>query len=210
MSVKRIAGLSLSLALLSGCAWMDSMRGEPAAAVTQPAAGGDKAVVVEASKMAVAKIGHSKNATTQPVDNNVTGTVTFTQVKDTVVIVIDLAGFKPGTTHGIHIHDKADLTAADLGSAGGHYDPAMTKTHGDPDHHDHTGIHAGDLGNILADTDGKVHVERSVTNLTIDGPTNPVVGHSVIIHAKADDLKTNPAGNSGPRIAGGVIEKGMK
>ncbi len=208
MSVKRIAGLSLSLALLGGCTWIDSLRGKPAA--TQQATVAEKEVVAEAATVAIAKIGPSKNATTQPVDNNVTGTVTFTQAKDKVLIVIELAGFKPGSAHGIHIHEKADLTTPDLSSAGPHYDPASTKTHGDPDHAMHMGIHAGDLGNIVADANGKVRVERTSAILTIDGPKNEVVGRSVIIHAKADDLKTNPSGNSGARIAGGAIEKVVK
>jgi len=213
MFTKKIATLSLSIALLAGCdtinGWMGKGKTNPS---SKPAMASDereagKAMVAPAlKKVAVAKVGPSKNATTQPSDNNVTGTVTFTEMDGHVMVVADLSGLKPGSTHGFHIHDKGDLTSADLSSAGGHFDPGATKTHGDPDHADHA-IHAGDLGNLVADDKGNVHAERTVMNISIDGPNNGIVGRSVIIHAKADDLKTNPAGNSGARVAGGVIEK---
>ena len=131
----------------------------------------------------------------------ITGTVTFTQEGDKVKVVADIDGLTPGE-HGFHIHEKPDLSAPDLSSAGGHFNP---------DHHHHGGPgaaehHAGDLGNLTADDKGHAHLEVTVAGLSIDGEKNGVVGHCVIIHAKPDDLKSDPSGNSGPRIAGGVIE----
>lgn len=131
------------------------------------------------------------------------GKVTFTQEADGVKVVADVEGLMPGK-HGIHIHEKNDLSKPDLSSAGGHFNP------GGAEHH-HSGPddpkrHAGDLGNIEADQNGKGHLEMMSNELSIDGEKNGVVGHSVIIHKDPDDLKTQPAGNSGARIAGGAIE----
>jgi Cu-Zn family superoxide dismutase len=157
-----------------------------------------------ADKTAVANIRPAEQASTQPSMGKATGTVTFTQVgDDKVKVVIDLQGLPPGK-HGFHIHEKGDLSAADLSSAGGHFNPG---------HHHHAGPdspkrHAGDLGNIKADANGEVKKEMTIGGISVGtGAANDIVGKSVIVHGKADDLKTDPAGNAGPRIAGGVIEE---
>jgi len=167
---------------------------------------GKQAMAPNTKQVAVAKIGPSKMATTMPSNNHVMGTVTFTQSEGKVLIVTDLTGLQPNSTHGIHIHERGDLTSADLSSAGGHFDPGNTHHHGDPANPG-SGIHAGDLGNIKADANGNAHSEMTVDNLTISGTTNPIVGKSVIIHAKNDNLTGQPSGDSGGRIAGGVIER---
>ena len=115
-----------------------------------------------------------------------------------------ISGLEPNSKHGFHIHEKADLSAPDLASAGGHFNPTMHK-HGGPEGKER---HGGDLGNLEADADGKANYEATIPGLTIDDPKTGVVGHSVIVHEKADDLKTDPSGNSGARIAGGIIKKG--
>ena len=156
-----------------------------------------------AAKTAVATIGPSKAAATQPANKDVTGTVTFTATKDGVKVVADLTGLSPGK-HGIHIHEKSDLSDPMLKTAGGHWDPDAAHHHGGPTSETH---HAGDMGNITADADGKAHLEMDIGGLTIgDGGKHDVVGRSVVVHAKEDDLKSDPAGNSGDRIAAGVID----
>lgn len=132
----------------------------------------------------------------------VKGDVWFFQRGDSVKVVAELEGLPPNSTHGFHIHEKGDLSAPDLSSAGAHYNP---------DAKPHAGMdtemrHAGDFGNVKSDASGRVHFEAEVTNISVNGKTNPVVGRSVIVHAKADDLKTQPSGDSGARIGGGVIE----
>ena len=151
---------------------------------------------------AVAQVKPSQAATTQPTNNNVTGTVTFTQTGDKLTFVADIDGLAPNTVHGFHIHDKGDLSAPDLSSAGGHFNPNHEQ-HGGPDSPHH---HLGDLGNLTADANGHAHLEGTVEGATISPGDKSIVGRSVIIHIKADDLKSQPAGNSGARIAGGVIE----
>jgi Cu-Zn family superoxide dismutase len=150
----------------------------------------------------VAVIAPAKAAATQESNKTVMGTVTFTKADGGVKVVADLTGLSPGK-HGIHIHQSPDLTAATLASAGGHFNPEGHK-HGGPDTADH---HAGDLGNIEASADGKAHLDETVKGLTIgDGSKTDVIGHSVVVHAGEDDMKTDPAGNSGGRVAAGVIE----
>ena len=132
----------------------------------------------------------------------ITGIVTFVQAADGVKVVAKIEGLSPGK-HGFHIHEKADVSSPDLKSAGPHFNPGGHK-HGGPDSAEH---HAGDLGNLTADEKGHAELEETFKGLTIDGPAG-VVGHSVIIHQKEDDLKSDPSGESGARIAGGVIEAG--
>ena len=86
-------------------------------------------------------------------------------------------------------------------SAGGHYNPEK-HPHALPDTTEKR--HAGDLGNLQADSNGKVHHEITVKNVTIAGTKNPIIGRGVIVHAKVDD-GGQPVGNAGPRIACGVI-----
>lgn len=131
--------------------------------------------------------------------SNVSGMVTFTKSGDDVKVVADVTGLTPGK-HGFHIHEFGDCSSPDGKSAGGHFNPGNHQ-HGAPDATDR---HAGDLGNIEADASGKAHLELTDKVMKLDGP-NPIVGHAVIVHEKADDLKTQPTGDAGGRVACGVI-----
>lgn len=132
--------------------------------------------------------------------NKARGKITFTQEGDTVKIVAHVEGLTPNQKHAFHIHQFGDCSAADAASAGGHYNPD-NHAHGLPD----TAVrHAGDLGNLQANDKGVAHYEVTITNATIAGLKNPVVGRGVIVHAKPDD-GGQPVGNAGARIACGVI-----
>ena len=128
------------------------------------------------------------------------GIVRFTQEGGSVKVVADLEGLNPGQKHAFHIHQYGDCSAPDAMSAGGHYNPEGHQ-HGLPDSENR---HAGDLGNVQADSEGKAHYEITVTNISILGQMNPILGRGVIVHAKVDD-GGQPVGNAGPRIACGVI-----
>src|SRR5712691_4759169 len=130
--------------------------------------------------------------------SRVTGKVTFTKMGDEVQVVADIENLTPGK-HGFHIHEKGDCSAADASSAGGHFNPTQ-KHHGGPMTLDH---HTGDLGNIEADASGKAHLDWK-GKLSLSGKDS-IIGRSVVVHEKEDDLKTDPAGNSGARIACGTI-----
>ncbi len=127
------------------------------------------------------------------------GQITFTQTGDSVRVVADISGLSPGL-HGIHIHEYGDCSAPDASSAGGHFNPTG-EPHGAPTDPEH---HVGDLGNIEAGPDGMAHMEMSVDFLTFSGDES-ILGRSVVVHAGEDDLTSQPAGNSGPRVACGVI-----
>jgi len=151
-----------------------------------------------AQDIALAKVQPSKAATTQPTNQNVEGTVKFVAMGEGVHVTAEISGLSPGK-HGFHIHQSGDLSAPDLSSAGGHYNPASGK-HGDA-HGDMR--HAGDLGNLTADSNGKATYDQHIAGLKL----SDIIGKSIIVHAKEDDVKTDPSGNSGGRVAGGLIEK---
>jgi Cu-Zn family superoxide dismutase len=154
-------------------------------------------------KTAVAKLTPSKAATTMPANQNVTGTVTFTdEGNGKTKIVADISGLQPNTKHGFHIHEKGDMSAPDLMSTGGHYNPDK-HVHGGPTT---SPVHAGDFGNVMSDASGNAHLELEVDDISIGGPKNDILGKAVIVHGKEDDLKSQPSGNAGARVAGGVIE----
>ncbi|MHB8520496.1 MAG: superoxide dismutase family protein [Limisphaerales bacterium] len=128
------------------------------------------------------------------------GVVRFTQDGDNVKVVADIEGLDPGQKHAFHIHQFGDVSSPDGMSAGGHYNPEA-HPHGLPAAEMR---HAGDLGNLEANSEGKVHYEITVSNISIAGTKNPIIGRGVIVHAKVDD-GSQPVGNAGARIASGVI-----
>ena len=131
--------------------------------------------------------------------SKVTGMVTFTKVGDDVQVVGDITGLTPGK-HGIHVHEKGDCSAPDAASAGAHFNPT-NQHHGGPMTAEH---HAGDFGNIEADASGKAHIDWK-GKMSLSG-ADSIIGRSLVVHEKEDDLKTDPSGNSGARQACGVIE----
>jgi Cu-Zn family superoxide dismutase len=127
------------------------------------------------------------------------GTVTFTKMGNTVQVVADVTGLTPGK-HGFHIHEFGDCSAPDASSAGGHFNPTNNPHAG----HDAEKRHEGDMGNIEADSSGKAHLELTDKIMAMSGDKS-IIGRSIIVHEKEDDLKTQPTGNSGGRLACGVI-----
>lgn len=132
--------------------------------------------------------------------NTARGTVNFTQQGDKVLIEATIVGLSPGQ-HGFHIHDKGDCSAPDATSAGGHFNPDG-KQHGDPFGAPH---HAGDMPMLNADAGGKAKLYYETAAATLQPGPNSIVGRAVVIHQKADDFVSQPAGNSGARIGCGVI-----
>ena len=131
--------------------------------------------------------------------SGVKGTITFTQHDDYVSISGEITGLTPGE-HAFHVHEFGECSSADGMSAGGHFNPDK-KPHGGPHDEDR---HVGDLGNLKADDNGKTVVNMEDKLVQLSGP-HSVIGRSVIVHAMADDLKSQPAGNAGGRIACAVI-----
>jgi Cu-Zn family superoxide dismutase len=134
------------------------------------------------------------------------GTATLTQGSNGVNIALDLKGLPPGE-HALHVHMTAKCEAPAFTSAGGHFNPA-TKKHGmkNPD-----GPHAGDMNNFTVGADGSVKATVTAPGVTLrEGQPNSVFtngGTALMIHAKGDDMMTDPTGNAGDRIACGTIAK---
>src|SRR5882672_8239709 len=144
---------------------------------------------------------HAKTTIEARSGSTVTGTATFTELPNGVHVVVDIENATPGA-HGLHIHEKGDCSAPDAMSAGAHFNPAGNPHAGPRDKTRHN----GDFGNIEIGPDGKGRLELVDDLLTVKpGPTS-VVGKSIIFHEQTDDLKTQPAGNSGARLGCGVIQ----
>jgi Cu-Zn family superoxide dismutase len=143
-----------------------------------------------------------KDATGQSV-----GSASFSPDDNGVKIVLDLHGIPPGV-HGIHIHEAGKCEGPKFTTAGGHLNP---------DHKEHgklnpNGPHAGDMDNITVGADGTAHVEIVAQGVRYSDASEPnsifhAGGSALVIHAREDDMKTNPSGNSGDRIACGVISQ---
>ncbi len=134
--------------------------------------------------------------------NTATGTLDLVAEGDGVHIRGEIRGLTPDSEHGFHIHEKGDCTAADASSAGGHFNPDG-HDHGKPDGAAH---HAGDIFNIKADASGVATVDAVAKVSLRSGTANDALGKAIVVHAKADDYTSQPAGDSGPRIACGVIQ----
>ena len=134
--------------------------------------------------------------------NNAAGTVTFTQKGDKVVVVARVSGLAPGS-HGFHIHEKGDCSSGDGMSAGGHFNP-LGKPHAHPTTADR---HAGDMPMLVADAAGSASLTVELDVITVGSGAADVIGRGVIVHKDPDDFKTQPTGNSGARVACGVIRK---
>ncbi|HET9793989.1 MAG TPA: superoxide dismutase family protein [Thermoanaerobaculia bacterium] len=132
--------------------------------------------------------------------SSLTGTATFVQNGDAVHVSVDVSKAPQGV-HAVHLHEKGDCSAPDATSAGGHFNP-MHMEHGSPDAPVH---HAGDFGNILVGEDGHGHLELDTAMLTVLPGDRSVAGRAVVVHAKEDDMHTQPTGNAGGRIGCGVV-----
>ena len=132
--------------------------------------------------------------------NRAAGTVTFTPMGDRVRVVAKVTGLTQGM-HGFHIHEKGDCSAADAMSAGGHFNPT-NKPHGNPAAGAH---HGGDMPMLEADAAGNAALDVTLDTITLDTGASGVVGRAVVVHKDPDDYKTQPTGNSGARVACGVI-----
>ncbi len=133
------------------------------------------------------------------------GSATLSQVANGVKISLNLHDLTPGE-HAIHVHQNAKCDVPDFKTAGPHFNPD-NKKHGlqNPE-----GPHAGDIVNFTADSKGRSKATVTATGVTLtDGPHSVFTGAgtSLVVHAKGDDGRTDPSGNSGDRVACGLVNK---
>jgi Cu-Zn family superoxide dismutase len=172
----------LTLAL-TGCATHEAGHGM----------GKDHAMAMMKGRMAAASLSPTQG-------NSVRGLVVFHEMDGKLMVHAQISGLKPGGEQGFHVHEIGSCASTDGSSAGGHFNPG-----GQPHGPQAAAHHAGDLPALKADADGRVDQKFALTGPTLaDGP-NSLVGRSVVVHAQADDYTTQPTGNSGARVACGVI-----
>lgn len=133
--------------------------------------------------------------------SQVEGTAQFVEENGQVTMTMKLKNLTAGP-HAVHLHEKGDCSAADASSAGPHWNPGG-EAHGMWGHPPH---HMGDIGNVDIAQDGTGTVTLTTDKWSIGGdPSTNIIGHSVVVHANADDFSSQPAGNAGGRVACGVI-----
>lgn len=113
-----------------------------------------------------------------------------------------IGGLPRGQQAAFHVHEKGDCSAVDASSAGGHFNPT-TQAHGRAGTAAH---HAGDMDNLMANAEGVANVDVHLRGVTLGGgAANDVAGRALVVHAAADDYRSQPAGNAGARVACAVI-----
>lgn len=132
---------------------------------------------------------------------NLKAEVIFQTVPEGLKITADATGLTPNSTHGFHVHKVGKCEGPGYKTAGDHFNPTNME-HGSPKSE---ASHMGDMGNLVANAKGEAHMEM-ILKKDEAKDLKEFAGKSVVIHAKADDLKTQPAGDSGDRIACGVIK----
>jgi Cu-Zn family superoxide dismutase len=134
--------------------------------------------------------------------NTAAGTVTFIPKGNRIVATARLTGLTPGN-HGFHIHEKGDCSSGDGMSAGAHFNP-RGKPHAAPITVDR---HAGDLPMLVADAAGNATLVAELDVISIGSGDTDILGRGLIVHKDPDDYQTQPTGNSGARVACGVITR---
>ena len=150
----------------------------------------DKTIVVEAEPKS---------------DSNVTGTITFSEDGDQVLMNAVFAGLTPGS-HAIHLHEFSDCSSPDGKSTGGHWNPTF-ENHGAWGNE--TGFHRGDIGNFEANENGEATIsfETNLWCINCDDETKNIVGKAVIVHQGQDDFVSQPSGAAGSRVScAGLIQ----
>ena len=190
-SLPTLALLALSLA---GCA-SNPPAGAPASTAPGPGLGMGMGMGMGMmnGRMAVASL-------TPTQGNQVRGLVMFHERDGHLMVHARISGLKPNAEHGFHVHETGSCASTDGTSAGGHFNPDG-KPHG-PQAAAH---HAGDLPALKADANGMADARFALTGPTVADSPASVVGRSVVVHAQPDDYSTQPTGNSGARLACGVI-----
>jgi Cu-Zn family superoxide dismutase len=160
---------------------------------------------VIASIPVLASAAPAATATLRDAQGKTIGSATLTPADGGVRIGVNVSGVAPGL-HGFHVHAVGKCEGPEFKSAGGHFNPG-SKEHG---LENAKGAHAGDMPNLSVGPDGTGKGEFLARGASLDGGPGtlfPDGGTAVVLHAAPDDMKSDPAGNAGARIACGVVER---
>lgn len=155
--------------------------------------------------MAATTKGPAAHANLVGADGSARGMAHVTASANGLDVHVEATGV-PAGVHGIHIHTVGRCDGPDFQTAGGHWNPT-SRAHGTENPQ---GAHSGDLPNITIGADGRGMLHFSVPGASLEGQAASLLdadGAAVVIHANADDYRTDPSGNSGGRIACGVLKK---
>jgi Cu-Zn family superoxide dismutase len=190
--MKRLLVLSISLAMVAGCARQTAVSPPPA---SQPPVSGPTPPPSRLDVRAIASINDVANTTI--------GSASFSDTPAGLLVTINVTGLGIGP-HGVHLHSVGSCVAPTFVSAGDHFNPSG-KRHG---FRNGDGHHAGDMPNLLSPAAGTHRVQLLLDGVKLTGRGGLVDGDgaSIVIHGAEDDLLTDPSGNSGGRLACGVIK----
>lgn len=187
---------------------MDKTRNRRVSRKASMVIGASVGVALLGSGVANAQQATSASAELRDGSGTALGTATFTQAADGIQISGSVRGLAAGQ-HGWHVHAVGRCDPPDFTSAGGHFNPTG-KQHG---HTNPQGAHVGDLGNLTAAADGSARLSGTAAGATLTAGSASLFdadGSALVIHAGPDDEVTDPAGNSGARVACGVIVAGAQ
>ena len=191
-----------SVALLAGCT--NDHQEAPASPAAPSTTAASPASSPTASPARAGSSARAHAALASASNSDVSGTLSFASTDQGVRITGRITGLKPDSTHGFHIHEHGDCSTPDASSAGGHFNPTQ-QPHGHPDEGQR---HAGDLPNQQANAEGVATVDVLAKDIQLGtGGNTDILGDAVIVHAQPDDYSSQPSGNSGARIACGVITR---
>lgn len=202
MSRKRMLFVMSSALLLGACGGGAQAPTESSAQSSMESMSSDSAAVSDTTTAVPAE---SVTVDLINSDGESIGTAVFTENQDNrITLQIDATDLPPGE-HGFHIHEVGLVEPPNFESAGGHYNPTNSE-HGE---NNENGPHAGDLPNLVVAEDGTVQEEFTLDGLSLDPESENSLaddnGSALVIHENPDDYMTDPSGNSGNRIAAGVI-----
>jgi len=196
--------LILGLALMTGTGFADSRLGQQGNERTSPPSFDNNGFNYTQTYFTSNDRQHKFVTTYLELKNKlgqVIGVAGLVQMGKHVIVKVNATGLDTGN-HGFHIHEKS-IVNNDFSTAGDHFNPTG-KQHG---HENINGAHLGDLPDLIANEEGKVDQAFILEGVSLEqgGMNNSILGKSLIIHARGDDGKSDPAGKSGDRIAGGNI-----